>query len=142
MELKDERLLRNEAEEDVIRLEKEVKRLQADLHASTLQEEEASQRIVSQIQQERLTRVELQRLRNENEALQNRSVSESVIFSDSLSLSLSLSRLVKLTSSKTQDLDNISSLEDQLKQEMSLRRRVEIQLREQRSQVQQLSISQ
>ena len=77
MELKDERLLRNEAEEDVIRLEKEVKRLQADLHASTLQEEEASQRIVSQIQQERLTRVELQRLRNENEALQNRSVSES-----------------------------------------------------------------
>ena len=77
MELKDERLLRNEAEEDVIRLEKEVKRLQADLHASSLQEEEASQRIVSQIQQERLTRVELQRLRNENEALQNRSVSES-----------------------------------------------------------------
>lgn len=78
MELKDERLLRNEAEEDVIRLEKEVKRLQADLHASSLQEEEASQRIVTQIQQERLTRVELQRLRNENEALQNRSVSESV----------------------------------------------------------------
>ena len=78
MELKDERLLRNEAEEDVLRLEKEVKRLQADLHASSLQEEEASQRIVAQIQQERLTRVELQRLRNENEALQNRSVSESI----------------------------------------------------------------
>lgn len=71
-ELKEERALRIQVESDVSRLEKEVKRLQADLHASSLQEEEANQRVMVLLQQERLARTDAQRLRQESETLQNR----------------------------------------------------------------------
>ncbi|XP_011405939.2 PREDICTED: macoilin-1-like [Amphimedon queenslandica] len=114
IELKEEKSLRTQLESDFSRLEKEVKRLQADLHASSLQEEEANQRVMVLLQQERLARTEAQRLRQETETLQN--------------------RLAKLSSSKSQDMGSISSLEDQLKHELSQRKRLESQLREQRSQ--------
>lgn len=41
-----------------------------------------------------------------------------------------------MSTSKSRDMDSISSLEEQLKSEISSRQRLELQLREQRSQVQ------
>ena len=44
-------------------------------------------------------------------------------------------RLSKLSSAKSYDMDTLSSLEEQLRNEVAARQRVESQLREQRSQV-------
>ena len=69
LELKEERQRCSDMESENMRLEKLVRRLQADLAATTLQEEEADQRISSLTQQEKNNRTELQRLKNENETL-------------------------------------------------------------------------
>ena len=70
--MKEEKTLRIQLENDVALFEKEVKRLKADLHATSLQEEEANQQVHYLTQQERLLRVESQRLKNETDNLQNR----------------------------------------------------------------------
>ena len=70
--LKQERLSRSDAETENLLLHKNVKKLEADLQASRLQEEEASQRVEQLLQQEKAHKIELQRLRNESENLQNK----------------------------------------------------------------------
>ena len=72
LELKEERQQRSLVEMEVTRLQKDIKRLQADLHASRLQEEEACQSNTVLMQQDRLNRMELQRIRHENETMHNR----------------------------------------------------------------------
>jgi chromosome segregation ATPase len=74
MELKDERHQRSQLENEVLKFEKEVKRLQAEVHASSLQEEEANQRVIILVHQERSLRSEIQRLKTEVDSLQNRLV--------------------------------------------------------------------
>ena len=53
-------------------LQKNVKKLEADLQASSLQEEEASLRVDQLLQQEKAHKSELQRLKNETENLHNK----------------------------------------------------------------------
>ena len=71
-ELKQERLVRFDAETGSLVLQKEVKKLEADLRASSLQEEEAALRVEQLQQQEKVLRSELQRLKNESDILQNK----------------------------------------------------------------------
>jgi hypothetical protein len=114
MELKDERHQRSQLENEVLKFEKEVKRLQAEVHASSLQEEEANQRVIILVHQERSLRSEIQRLKTEVDSLQN--------------------RLSKLSSKNSHDVDSIATLEEQLKQEILTREKLEGQLREHRTQ--------
>lgn len=72
LELKQERVSRCDAEADSLVLQKEVKKLEADLRATSLQEEEATLRIEQLMQQEKAYKIELQRLKNETENLHNK----------------------------------------------------------------------
>ncbi len=72
LELKEERQLRSTIEQEFVKQQKEIKRIHADLHASRLQEEEAGQRINILMQQDRLNRLDLQRMRNETDNIQQR----------------------------------------------------------------------
>lgn len=68
-ELKQERLNRSDIEMENFSLQKNVKKLEADLQASQLQEEEASLRVDQLLQQEKTHKIELQRLKNESDNL-------------------------------------------------------------------------
>lgn len=50
-------------------------------------------------------------------------------------------RLTKMSSKKSQDMENISSLEEQLKHEIALKEKAELQLREHRTQVSKLLVN-
>ena len=71
-ELKQERSVRFDAETGTLMLQKEVKKLEADLRASSLQEEEAILRVEQLQQQEKWFKSELQRMKNESDIYQNK----------------------------------------------------------------------
>lgn len=53
-------------------MQREIRKLRADLHASSLQEEEALGRVEMLVQQERINRSDIQRFKNENDTLHSK----------------------------------------------------------------------
>ncbi|XP_064404993.1 macoilin-like [Halichondria panicea] len=109
-ELKHERQARAEAEVTISRLELDIKKLRADLHASCLQEEETTSRVDQLLSSEKHHKQELQRFRAESDTLHN--------------------KLSKLSSNKHHDQSSIADLEKKLRAESGERVRVETELRD------------
>lgn len=109
-EYQGETLARTAAEAKVEHLELQVKKLQADLHASCLQEEETASRVDQLASQEKSHKQELLRLRTESDSLTN--------------------KLAKMSSGKQHNMEVLAQLERQLKHETDLRLRMEAELRE------------
>ncbi|KAL5457272.1 hypothetical protein EMCRGX_G034519 [Ephydatia muelleri] len=109
-DLRSEQQARFQAESSFAQLEMEIRVLRADLQASSLQEEETGRRVEQLINQDKVQKQEMQRLKMENESLQ--------------------SKLSKMYSSKVQDQEVISNLEKLLREESDIRCRAEAELRE------------
>ena len=56
----------------VQQMQREILKLRADLHASSLQEEEALSRVETLVQQERINRSDMQRIKNETDTLHSK----------------------------------------------------------------------